>query len=100
MDGVEEVHRRILVAAAQLANDRVSADMELPFEGATFDPNPINGLCLEIRPGVPEEYLPTLENYAVNAIADAIVSAEIREDFVGLIVGAARQGGNYFDYFA
>jgi hypothetical protein len=96
---VEEMHGRILKKAVELANQTVTDDATLPLHGALFEANPLRGLSMEILPGVPAEFIPKMRAIAVQAVKQAILDEDIREDFAGLIVGAARQGGNYFDSF-
>ena len=123
---VNEVHHHILFTAADIANRRFkeldfispssnqtnlfeTIDKELAKRGTMltdiYRADPIQsekgGLCLSIDPKVyetiPTELRDDVHRIGREAIKQALI--ENQKQFVGLILGEARQGRNYFDRF-
>lgn len=100
----ELVHLAILKDAAQIANDLAGADERLekitPGMGV-FKPAPLQskrgGLALSIDPGWRGKELRVLNEIGVQAVRQSILKNP--REFVGLILGHARKGVNYFDRF-
>lgn len=102
---VEAAHKEILVRAAQIANE----DPRLPFQGSPFREAEIKsnkgGLCLDYDEALvilsPEEDREAIQEVMKRIGTDAILQAlaEKKDLFVGLILGEARKGRNYFDRF-
>lgn len=120
------VHLAILKDAAEIANQQFALEYgsdadparwkrgrfeKPPHEretivyGDLFRPDPIQsekgGLCLSIDPriaqGMPPEQRKRVHEIGRNAIKQSLVKN--RQVFIGLIIGEARAGRNYFDNF-
>lgn len=105
-ESVEEVHMLLLHEAADWANREYQVrDQTGEAPGEIFAPNPLasekGGLCLTLDPAFVATRTPVqledLHELGSEAIQRAL--ADHRDIFVGLIVGEARQGRNYFDRF-
>lgn len=103
---VQEVHHLILFDAADIANAELSALNEIgPSGGQIFRADPAvserGGLSLSIDPvvyaGLPEAVKAQVHDIGRRAIRQALVMNS--NQFVGLILGEARQDRNYFDRF-
>jgi hypothetical protein len=106
MEKVEDVHREILRDAAAIANQKLTTDVNFSttLMGEVFRPDPIRsnkgGLCLSLEEQVRSldpEQIQVLHQIGAQAIRQALLRN--KEKFVGLILGDARQGRNYFDRF-
>jgi hypothetical protein len=102
----ELVHLAILKDAAEIASVEAVNDARLPeiVGGAVFSATPLRsrrgGLALSLTRGM--ERLPAEKRTILNEIAVRAVKRSIlknQREFVGLIIGHARQGANYFDRF-
>ena len=115
---IEYVQHMILIEAAEVANRKAAQEQDIekggfvPTEdrtgfvsGEIFRPDPVQsrkgGLCLSIDPIVFDAYPKTMQarlrEIGREAMKEALVNNQ--EQFVGLILGEARQGRNYFDRF-
>jgi hypothetical protein len=105
LKSVQAIHKEILTRAAQIANE----DPRLPFEGKPFREAEVKsakgGLCLDYDEGLvilsPEDQREAIQDVMKRIGTDAILQAlsEKKDLFVGLILGEARKGRNYFDRF-
>jgi hypothetical protein len=102
---VQSAHKEILGRAAEIANQ----DPRVPFQGSPFREAEVKstkgGLCLDYDEGLlilsPEEERERVQEVMTRIGTDAILQAlsEKKDLFVGLILGEARKGRNYFDRF-
>ena len=108
----EDVHRVILMDAAEYANLLAVTDERLPevVGGGPFSPAPERsrrgGLALAIDPGLIDGLLKKRAGHKKVEILHQIGTEAVRQAildnpdlFGGLIVGHAKQGVNYFDRF-
>lgn len=111
---VAEAHETILLLAADIANRMLKERDDLP-RAFRVDPNPFRPvppreqkgtLSLMADTGGDPNQLPAAERRQIQKITQEIGTAAIkqaildnRDLFVGLIVGSAKRGRNYFDYF-
>ena len=104
----ELVHLAILKDAADIGNMRV-ADRASEFPqlvaGGAFVPAPLKsrrgGLALGLRSGLehlPPDQIKKLHQIGVQAVRESLMKNQ--REFVGLILGEARRGRNYFQRFA
>jgi hypothetical protein len=102
----ELVHLAILKDAAEAASTRAVADPRLPeiVSGQVYRPAPLRsrrgGLALSLISGL--ERLPPAKIRILHEIGRQGVRESIlknRREFVGLILGHAREGVNYFDRY-
>lgn len=102
----ELVHLAILKDAADIANERAVADSRLPevVSGQIFRPAPLRsrrgGLALSLTAGferLPPAKLRLLHEIGSQGVRESILKN--KREFVGLILGHARQGVNYFDRY-
>lgn len=105
---VQEIHHIILGEAADIANREISIEpgFEL-YQGEIFRPDPVTrddglgGLALVLDDSVTKTLNPgqirRLHEIGRDSVRQALL--QNREGFVGLIVGHARKGENYFDRF-
>jgi UDP-N-acetyl-D-mannosaminuronate dehydrogenase len=115
---VEEVHHIILIDAAEIANRMAAQEQGIekagivPTEdrmsfvsGEIFRPDPgrsrKGGLCLSIDPFVFDAYPEPMQTRLREIGREAMKEALVKNQFqlVGLMLGEARQGRNYFDRF-
>jgi hypothetical protein len=105
MEKIEDVHRAILRDAAMIANQKlITIDLGRTFAGELFRADPIRsdkgGLCLSLEEQVRSldpEQIQTLHQIGAQAIHQALLRN--KDKFIGLVLGDARQGRNYFDRF-
>lgn len=112
MEQTEEIHTRIMQTALPIANRAWQNHVAVPNDLKRFTPFqpgalPIKSFSFQIDPGLREhstfkmnanQLWDVLSQIAKQAIETAITQSH-RYDFVGLIVGHARNGDNYFDIF-
>lgn len=102
----ELVHLAILKDAAEIANVMAVEDDRLPeiVAGGPFNPAPLRsrrgGLALALTPGTERmapEKLAVLREVGVAAVHRSLMKNQ--REFVGLVLGHAKHGVNYFDRF-
>lgn len=112
MATTEEIHNRIMLTALPRANGAWRTHPSVPNDLKSIEPFQQGGLnttsfSFQVDPGLREHPTFTmnesrlwdvLTQIAKQSIQTAIVQSH-RYDFVGLIVGHARKGDNYFDTF-
>lgn len=107
---VNEVHRIISAAAADIANQDPRKDPRFSFQAAAeqseVTQEGTHGLTIEWDPGQYHLSYPLEERERVSRIMTEVGTDAIRqaihvnqELFVGVIVGEARQGRDYFENF-
>lgn len=100
---LDEAHEVILNKAAELANREVKTQFAFhKIEGDLFKPHTYTKGKLSLQYDLHESQYTEdeknrLEQIAVNAVHQALL--EEKKTFAGLIVGQAREGKNYFDWY-
>lgn len=107
---VNEIHRIISDVAASIANQDVRKDPRFTFTGASYQSKQVEegmeGLCiewdpsqahLEFEPGDRDQVQQVMSEIGHDAIIAAVHANQ--ELFVGVMLGEARQGRDYFKNF-
>lgn len=101
----EYVQHMILFEAADIANRRFSLEYPSLITGEVFRADPVRsergGMCLSIDQmlisTMTKDEIAELHHIGTQSVREALVT--MQKQFIGLILGEARRGRNYFDDF-